>query len=52
LGAQLGEVQIGAGLVADGHGLPELPLGPEAVEDDAVDGDAEDFDDDFDDTAD
>jgi hypothetical protein len=52
LGAQLGEIEVGAGAVAHLHRLPELALGPEAVEDDAVDDDAEDFDDDFDDAAD
>lgn len=52
LGAELGEVEIGASLVADGHGLSELALGPETVEDDCVDDDAEGFDDDFDDAAD
>lgn len=46
------EIEIGAGLVADGHGLSELPLGPESVEDDAIDDDAEHFDYDFDDAAD
>ena len=52
LRAELGEVQVGTGLVADSHGLPELPLRPEAVEDDAVDDDAEDLHDDLDDAAD
>lgn len=52
LGAELGEVEVGSGLVAHGHGLPELALGPEAVEDDGVDDDAEGFDYDFDDAAD
>ena len=52
MGAELGEVEVGAGFVADGHGLAELALGPEAVEDDGVDDDAEGFDDDFDDAAD
>jgi hypothetical protein len=51
LRAELGEVEIGAGAVTHGHGLAELALGPEAVEDDAVDGDNEDFDYDFDDAA-
>jgi hypothetical protein len=45
------EINIGAGFVADGHGLPELALGPEAVEDDGVDDDAEGFHDYFDDAA-
>jgi hypothetical protein len=48
----LREVEIGAGAVAHGHGLAELALGPEAVEDDAVDDNAEELDDDFDDAAD
>jgi hypothetical protein len=48
----LGEVEIGAGAVTDGHGLPELALGPEAVEDDAVNDHAKDFDNDLDDAAD
>jgi hypothetical protein len=48
----LGKVEVGAGLVADGHGLPQLPLGPESVEDDAVYDDTESFDDDFNDAAD
>jgi hypothetical protein len=52
LGAELGEVQVRAGAVAHGHGLAELALGPEAVEDDAVNDDAEKLDDDFDDAAD
>lgn len=52
LDAQLGEVQVGAGLVAHVHGLVQLALGPVAVEDDAVEGDADDLDDDFDDDAD
>lgn len=38
LRAKLGEVEIGTGTVAHGHGLAELALRPEAVEDDAVDG--------------
>ena len=52
LGAQLGQVQVGAGLVAQVHALVQLALGPEAVEDDAVDGDGDDLDDDLDDDAD
>jgi hypothetical protein len=48
----LGEVEIRTGAVAHGHGLAELALGPEAIEDDAVDDDAEELDDDFDDAAD
>lgn len=52
LGAQLCEVEIGAGAVADVHGLAELALAVEAVEDDAVDDDCDGFYDDFDDAAD
>jgi len=52
LGAKLSKVEIGAGLVADSHGLAELALGVEAVEDDAVNCDCEDFDYHFDDAAD
>lgn len=52
LRAELGEVEIGAGLVTHGHGLAELALGPEAVEDDGVDDDAERLYDDFNDAAD
>ena len=51
LRAQLGEVEVGAGFVAGGHGLAELVFGVEAVEDDGVDGNGDDFDDDFDDGA-
>ena len=52
LGAELSEVEIGAGTVAEVHGFVEAALGVEAVEDDAVDGDGDDFDDDFDEGAD
>ena len=52
LAAQLGEVEVGAGAVAQVHGFVQLALGVEAVEDDGVDGDGDDFDDDFDDGAD
>ena len=52
LGAQLGEVEVGAGFVADVHALVQFALGVEAVEDDGVDGDCYYFDDDFDDGAD
>lgn len=52
LGAELREIEIGTGTVTLGHGLPELTLGPESVEDDAVDGDAENFDNHLDDAAD
>lgn len=51
LGAELGKVEIGTGLVADGHGLSQLALRPEAVKDDGVDDDAERLDDDFYDAA-
>jgi hypothetical protein len=39
LRAKLGEVEVGTGAVAHSHGLAELALGPETVEDDAVNGD-------------
>jgi hypothetical protein len=52
LGAELSKIEVGTSLVSHGHGLAELALGPEAVEDDGVDDDAECFNDDFDDTAD
>ncbi len=52
LAAELGEVEVGAGAVADVHGLAELALAVEAVEDDAVDDDGDGFHDDFDDGAD
>ena len=52
LGTELSEVEIRASFVAAGHGLSELPLGPKAVEDDAVDDDAKGLDDHFDDAAD
>jgi hypothetical protein len=52
LRAELGEVEIGTGTVAHGHGLAKLALRPEAVEDDSVDGDDKNFDYDFDDAAD
>ena len=48
LGAELGEVEICAGFIAEVHGLVEAAFGVESVEDDAVDGDCDDFDDDFD----
>jgi len=51
LRAQLSEIQVGAGAVTHGHGFAELALGPETVEDDAVDGDDENLDYDFDDAA-
>ena len=52
LDAKLGEVEVGAGFVADVHGLVEAALGVEAVEDYGVDGDGDDFDGDFDEGAD
>lgn len=52
LHAQLGEVEVGPGLVAHVHGLEQLALGPVAVEDDAVERDTDDLDNDFDDHAD
>lgn len=52
LGAQLSKVEIRTSAVAHGHGLAELALGPEAVEDNSVNGNDEDLDDDFDDAAD
>ena len=52
LGAELGEIEVGAGAVAHVHGLAELALAVEAVEDDAVDDDGDGFHHDFDDAAD
>jgi len=52
LGAELGEVEVGTGAVAEVHGLVEAALGVEAVEDDAVDGDGDDLDHDLDNGAD
>lgn len=52
LGAELSQVQIGASLVTLSHRLPELPLGPESVEDDSVNDDAESFNDNFNNAAD
>lgn len=49
--AQLGEVEIAACAVAVRHGLSELALRPEAVEDDGVDGDGDGLDHDLDDGA-
>lgn len=51
LRAQLSKVEVGTGAVADSHGLAELALRPESVEDDGVDDDAEGLDDDFDNAA-
>lgn len=50
--AELGKVEIRSGTVAHGHGLAKLALGPEAVEDDSVDGNNKNLDYDFDDAAD
>ena len=52
LGAELGEVEVGARAVADVHGLVQAAFGEDAVGDDAVDGDGDDFDNDFDEGAD
>jgi hypothetical protein len=52
LRTELCEVEVRSSTIALHHGLPELPLGPKSVEDNAVDGDAEHFDDDLDDAAD
>lgn len=52
LSAKLGKIEVGACSVADIHGLPELALGVEAVEDDCIDGDGYGFHNNFDDTAD
>lgn len=52
LGAELGEVEVCAGFVAQVHGFVESAFGVESVEYDAVDGDCDDFDDDFDQGAD
>lgn len=46
------EVEVGTRFVADVHGFAELALRVVAVEDDAVDGDCDGFDDDFNDAAD
>lgn len=51
LRAQLGQVEVGASFVADVHGLTKLAFGVVAVEDDAIDGDGDGLDDDFDDAA-
>lgn len=52
LRAKLCEVEIGAGAVTNIHGLVQAALGVVAVEDDAVEQDADDLEDDFDDDAD
>ena len=51
LSAQLGEVQVGAGLVSHVHGLPEALLGVVPVEDDAVEDDCDGFKNDLDQAA-
>ena len=48
LGAKLSEVEVGASAVADVHGLVKAALGEDAVGDNAVNGDGDDFDNDFD----
>ena len=52
LGAELGEVEVGTGFVAEVHGFVEAAFGVEAIEDDAVDGDGDYLNDDFDEGAD
>lgn len=52
LGAELGQVEIRPGLVADVHRLVQSALGVEAVEDDGIDGDGDDLHDDLDEGAD
>jgi hypothetical protein len=51
LRTQLSEVEIRSSTVTLGHRLPELALGPESIEDDAVDDDAKEFDNNLDDAA-
>ena len=52
LAAELSEVEIRASFVANIHGFVELALGPEAIEDDGVNGDRYGFYDNLDNTAD
>ena len=52
LGAELGEVKIGAGTIADVHRLVEAALRAEPVENDGVEAYGDDLDDDFDESAD
>jgi hypothetical protein len=52
LRAQLGKVEVGTSLVTHVHGFVQLALCPVAVEDNAVQGDADDLDDELDDDAD
>lgn len=48
----MSEVEVRSSAVTLSHGLPELPLGPEAVENDGVDHNDKNLNDDFDDAAD
>jgi hypothetical protein len=48
----LSKIEIGTGVVAHGHGPAKLALRPEAVDDNAVDGDDQGLDYDLDDAAD
>jgi hypothetical protein len=48
----LSKVEVRSGAITLSHGLPELALGPESVEDNAVDDDAEELDNDLDNAAD
>ncbi len=52
LATELGEVEIGASTVAKVHRLVEATFGVVAIEDDAVDGDGDDFDDNLDESTD
>jgi hypothetical protein len=52
LASELSEVEIRPGLVAEIHGLVQLSLRVEAIEDDGVDNDGDGLHDNFDDTAD
>jgi hypothetical protein len=47
----LSKVKVRTGAVTHGHGLAELALRPKAVENNTVNGDDEDFDDNFNDAA-
>lgn len=48
LAAELSEIEVRAGAIAEVHRFVEAAFGVVAVEDDAVDGDGDDFDDDLD----
>ena len=48
----MSKVEIRSSTVAHGHGLAELALGPETVEDNTIDSNDKNLDDDFDDAAD